>query len=349
MTTPQPTTQPTRADRPAPATYGRGGPARRRALALATALVLLLSACGLGTAGGFTRSGTLAGPLADVPPLDGATIGVGSKNFSEQILVGKVAVILLASAGADVQDYTNIPGSSSTRQALVQDELQMLWEYTGTAWIAYQGNTEPIADGRKQWEAVRDADAKLGLVWLEPAPMNNTYGFAMTSDKAEELGITKLSEIKDIPVAERTFCVEAEFNNRNDGFGPMLTTYGIPRGSGVPEDNVRLYDTGAIYAATAQGDCSFGEVFTTDGRIKALDLVVLEDDRKFFPAYNLSPVIQRDTLEAHPQLKELFAPVAERLTDDVLLDLNARIDVDGEEPSEVAWDWLVSEGFITAQ
>lgn len=311
------------------------------------AAVLLVSACGLGTAGGFSRSGTLAGPLADVPSLDGATIGVGSKNFSEQILVGKIAVILFASAGANVEDYTNIPGSSSTRQALVQDELQMVWEYTGTAWIAYQGNTEPIADERKQWQAVRDADAKLGLVWLEPAPMNNTYGFAMTREKAEELGITKLSEIKDIPVSQRTFCVEAEFNNRNDGFGPMLRTYGIPRGSGVPPGNVRLYDTGAIYAATAQGDCTFGEVFTTDGRIKALDLVVLEDDRSFFPAYNLSAVVQEKLLAEHPQIKDLLLPVTERLTDDVLLDLNARIDVDGEEPSEVAWDWLVAEGFIT--
>ncbi len=324
-----------------------GSRLRGRVGALVLVAPLLLSACGLGTAGGFTRSGTLAGPLADIPSLNGATIAVGSKNFSEQLLVGKIAVILIASAGANVADYTNIPGSSSTRQALLQDELGMVWEYTGTAWIAYLGNTDPIPDEVRQWEAVRDADAKLKLEWLEPAPMNNTYGFAMTQAKAKELGITKLSQIKDIPVAQRTFCVEAEFNNRNDGFGPMLETYDLARGAnGVPDGNVKLYDTGAIYAATSQGDCTFGEVFTTDGRIKALDLVVLEDDRRFFPAYNLSPVFQKHVLDEHPQLRELFAPVAQKMTNEVLLDLNARIDVDGQEPSDVAWEWLVAEGFV---
>ncbi len=307
-----------------------------------------LSACGLGTAGGFIPSATLAGPLASVPSLDGARIGVGSKNFSEQLLVGKMAVILFNAAGADTQDYTNIPGSSSSRQALVENQIQMVWEYTGTAWIAYQGHDKPIPDEHQQWQAVADEDLKEhNLVWLPPAPMNNTYGFAVKREEAERLGITKLSEIKNVPVGDRTFCVESEFNNRNDGFKPMLQLYEVPFGSGVPDKQVKIFDTGAIYAATDQGECVFGEVFTTDGRIKALDLVVLEDDRKFFPLYNLSAVIQKPTLDEHPQIRDLFAPVTEKLTNDVLLDLNAKIDVDGEEPTAVAYDWLEKEGFIT--
>ena len=314
---------------------------------VAALLSLGLAGCGLGTGGGFVPSGDLAGPLEGLEPMDDVPVSVGSKNFSEQLLVGKMAVILFKAAGADVKDYTNIPGSSSTRQALLSDELDMVWEYTGTAWIAYLGETDPIPDEQEQWEAVKEADAEFDLVWLPPAPMNNTYGFAMTSESAEELGITQLSQIADIPVEERTFCVESEFNNRNDGFDPMLETYDIPRGEGVPEDNVKLYDTGAIYAATDQGDCTFGEVFTTDGRITALDLVVLEDDRDFFPAYNLSPVVQEEMLAEHPQVEELFAPVAEALTDEVLLELNAQIDVEGREPGQVAFDWLVEEGFLT--
>ena len=314
---------------------------------VAALLSLGLAGCGLGTGGGFVPSGDLAGPLEGLEPMDDVPVSVGSKNFSEQLLVGKMAVILFKAAGADVKDYTNIPGSSSTRQALLSDELDMVWEYTGTAWIAYLGETDPIPDEQEQWEAVKEADAEFDLVWLPPAPMNNTYGFAMTSESAEELGITQLSQIADIPVEERTFCVESEFNNRNDGFDPMLETYDIPRGEGVPEDNVKLYDTGAIYVATDQGDCTFGEVFTTDGRITALDLVVLEDDRDFFPAYNLSPVVQEEMLAEHPQVEELFAPVAEALTDEVLLELNAQIDVEGREPGQVAFDWLVEEGFLT--
>ncbi|ATQ28513.1 glycine/betaine ABC transporter substrate-binding protein [Rhodococcus ruber Chol-4] len=306
-----------------------------------------LAACGLGTAGGFVPTGELAGPLQSVEPLDGASISVGSKNFSEGILLGKMAVILLRSAGADVTDLTNIPGSASSRQAQLEGQVDLQWEYTGTAWIAYLGHEEAIPDEREQYEAVRDEDLREnGLVWLPPAPMNNTYGFAATSAEAQRLGVASLSDIANIPVAERTFCVESEFANRNDGLQPMLDTYGIPLGSGVPRENIRTLDTGAIYEATARGDCNFGEVFTTDGRIEALDLTVLEDDRKFFPIYNVAVVVRDETLTENPQIAELFAPVSRKLTDETLIELNGRIDVDGQEPAEVAYDWLVQEGFV---
>jgi osmoprotectant transport system substrate-binding protein len=316
--------------------------------ALACVLVLVLgSGCGLGTAGGFTETGTLAGPVAEVESLDGLTITVGSKNFTEQIILGKTAVILLKSAGAAVHDLTNIPGSASQRQAMLEGDIGFEWEYTGTAWIAYLGHSDPIPDPRKQYEAVRKEDlAKNDLVWLDPAPMNNTYGFAAKRDVAEELGVSTLSDLAKVPPAERTFCVESEFENRNDGFQPMLETYGIPLGKGVARDNVKTLDTGAIYAATDQGVCSFGEVFTTDGRIKALDLVVLEDDRKFFPVYNVSAVFLEEIVAEHPQIEELFNPLSATLTDEVLIELNARVDVEGEDPAEVAWDYLTTAGFL---
>jgi osmoprotectant transport system substrate-binding protein len=258
-----------------------------------------------------------------------------------------MAVILMKSAGADVTDLTNIPGSASARFAQIEGQVDMEWEYTGTAWISYLGHTKPIADETKQYEAVRKEDLKKnGLVWLEPAPMNNTYGFATPTEKLKELGISKLSEIKEIPKSERTFCVESEFKNRNDGFEPMLEAYDIPLGSEVPNSNVKTLATGAIYAATDQGECNFGEIFTTDGRIKALDLTVLEDDRQFFPKYNVSPVLRKEVVEEYPQVKELFGPVAEKLDDKTLIELNAQVDVEGRDPTSVAMDWLKEEGFV---
>lgn len=320
-----------------------------RATAALTSLAaaVTLAGCGLGTAGGFVPSGELAGPIADVEPLEGASVAVGSKNFSEQLLLGKMAVILLKSAGAETTDLTNIPGSASSRQAQVEGQVDLGWEYTGTAWISYLGHEQGIPDEEKQYEAVRDEDLEEnGLVWLEPAPMNNTYGFATTQETAEKLGVEKLSDIADLPVAERTFCVESEFANRNDGLEPMLETYEIPLESEVPRRNIKTLDTGAIYAATANGECNFGEIFTTDGRIKALDLKVLEDDERFFPAYNVSVVVREELMDEYPQIEELFAPVAAELTDEVLIELNAQIDVDGREPAEVAFDWLQQEGFV---
>ena len=325
----------------------------RRAKAVLTVVVAVAclattAACGLGTAAGYTPSGELAGPVKDVD-LDGASLSVGSKNFTEQLILGKIAVILMKSAGADVTDLTNIPGSASARYAQVDGQVDMEWEYTGTAWISYLGHTKPIPEEQKQYEAVRDEDLKEnGLVWLKPAPMNNTYGFATPTETLKKLGISKLSEIADLPPDQRTFCVESEFKNRNDGFEPMLKKYGLQLGKDVPQGNVKTLATGAIYAATDKGECNFGEIFTTDGRIKALDLTVLEDDRAFFPKYNVATVFRKEVLDEHPELKDLFAPVSAKLDDKTLIELNAQVDVDGRDPVDVAHDWLQKEGFLAS-
>ncbi|MFW6775241.1 glycine betaine ABC transporter substrate-binding protein [Nocardioides sp. CPCC 205120] len=326
--------------------------ARRTGVA-ATALAAvgaLLSGCGLGTAGGYVPEGRLAGDLEGVASLEGASIAVGSKNFNENVILGKMAIILLRAAGADVADLTNVPGSAAARQAHLVGQIDAMWEYTGTGWITYLGESEPIPDEQEQYEAVRDADLEQNqLVWLPPAPMNNTYAFAMNPEVTQRLGITSMSQLAELPVEERTFCVESEFTNRPDGLPGMLETYGIPLGDpqGTPESNLRTYQTGAIYDATARGECNFGEVFTTDGRILALDLTVLEDDQQYFPKYNVSLVVRQEVAEEHPEIEDLMAPVTEALTDEVLIELNARVDVDGEEPADVAYDWLLEEGFIS--
>lgn len=320
------------------------------AAALILCLTVVLGGCGLGTAGGYVPTGALQGPVAGIR-MDGATLAVGSKNFNENVILGKMAVILMQSAGAEVKDLTNIPGSAAARQAQLAGQIDVMWEYTGTGWITYLGHDTPVKGREEQYRAVRDEDLKVNnLVWLPPAPMNNTYGFAVTRAVAEKYGIAKLSQIKDVPVAERTFCVESEFTNRPDGLPGMLQTYDIPLGQpqGVPEANLRTYQTGAVYEATASGVCNFGEVFTTDGRILALDLTVLEDDRSYFPLYNVSLVVRGELMARYPQVAELMAPVSAQLTNEELLKLNARVDVDGEEPADVAFAWLQEKGFVSA-
>lgn len=302
----------------------------------------LLAGCGLGTAGGYSPTGELAGPVEGVD-LQGVNVPVGSKNYTEQIILGKMAVILFQSGGATVQDLTNVPGSNSVRQAMLQGHLDFHWEYTGTAWITYMGNDDPIIDEREQYEAVRDADAENGMLWLEPAELNNTYGFAVTRETHEEHGITALSQIPELDEADQTFCIDAEFAARNDGFEPLLEHYDIPP---APQDRQRLLDVGAIYQATADGACTFGEVFTTDGRIPALDLVVLEDDKEYFPKYNLAGVVSEELYEQYPQVADLLEPLTEQLDNETMSALNARVDVDGENHADVAWDFLKDEGFV---
>ena len=114
----------------------------------------------------------------------------------------------------------------------------------------------------------------------------------------------------------------------------------------VPAGRITQMDTGIIYTQVAKGTCTFGEVFTTDGRVKSMNLVVVEDDRKFFPNYNAAPVINTDTLKEWPAITDILNPITKKLNNDVAQTLNAKVDVDGEDPHQVALDWLVREGFV---
>lgn len=323
---------------------GRGSGTRRCAGVLAAGLLTLTSACGLESSSTYVPD-SAPGSIEPIPDLpDDAELTVTTKNFTEQLILGKIGVLTAQAAGFNVTDQTNIPGPQALRQLMTDHTADMTYEYTGTAWLSYMGHDEGIPDQDKQWEAVRDADAKNGLTWLPPAPLNNVYALAMSSETSEKLGdVSGISDIADLPPEDLTFCIESDFNSRSDGFQPMLDHYGIE----VPDGNVKILDAGAVYEATSQGDCNFGEVFTTDGRIKSLNLTVLDDDKDFFPAYNASPVINTEVLDQYPELADAYNQVSEKLTNDVLVELNRQVDVDGREPADVAFDWMVSEGFIT--
>ncbi|WP_035776765.1 glycine betaine ABC transporter substrate-binding protein [Arthrobacter sp. H5] len=321
----------------------------RKAAAAAVVLSagLLATGCGLQPATSYVPA---TGPGSITEVVDGAPLTVTSKNFTEQLILGKISVLAAQAAGFEVTDLTNVPGSQPVRELMLAGQADITWEYTGTAWLTYLGKPEGIPDQEEQWQAVYEADLANGLTWGEPAPLNNTYAMAVRSEAVEELGgISTISEIAELPVEERTFCIEAEFNSRPDGMNPMLAHYGMERGAadGVPDDNIGIYDTGAVYSATDNGDCNFGEVFSTDGRIDALDLTVLEDDQNFFPAYNAAPVYFTETLEESPELEEVFSQIAPTLTDEALREMNLQVDVEGEEPADVAFDFMVEQGFIT--
>jgi osmoprotectant transport system substrate-binding protein len=325
-------------------------PVRRSAvLAAAVSVAALVTGCGLQSASTFTPQAE-PGTLQPLDGVAGEPITVGAKNFTEQLVLGKIAVIALQVSGFEVVDRSGIPGAAPARAAMTGGETDVQWEYTGTGWINYLGMPEGIPDQQEQWRAVKDADAENGITWLPPTDANNTYAFAVRTEAVEELGgVASLSDVAALPVEERTFCVESEFATRVDGFEPMLEAYGIPLGSpqGVPRDDVSVLDTGAVYTATDAGDlCNFGEVFTTDGRIASLDLTVLEDDLGYFPAYNITPIVLTATLEEHPEIADVFAEITPLLTDEVMIELNGRVDVDGEDPADVALDWMVSEGLV---
>jgi osmoprotectant transport system substrate-binding protein len=325
---------------------------RRRPVALLAGLAMassLVSACGLESSNKLPFE-VAPGSIEQVSSLRDLPITVGSKNFTENIVLGYITQIALAAAGADINDLTNIQGSPVSRQALEGGDIDIYWEYTGTSWITYHGETEPIPDEEKLYQAVKELDERdPGIRWLDYSPVNDKYAFAVKREFAEEHGLkttTDLVELVRQQPEQATFCLESEFIGRQDGLIGWQKTYGYT----VPDDDkhrVKL-GTGAIYDALNKGQsCNVGEVFTTDGRIEILDLVVMEDDKAFFPQYNAAPTMRTDFADQHPEIAEILNPISAKLNNDVMLELNARVDGDGADPAFVARDWLVDEGFVT--
>ncbi|MEH3156157.1 MAG: glycine betaine ABC transporter substrate-binding protein [Gordonia paraffinivorans] len=318
------------------------------AIGVLVAVIATVVGCGLVSSSGTFRTASLPDGQK---PLSGTDLVVTSKSFTEGVLLGKITATYLSSAGAKVRDLTGAPGSASSRQAQLNGDADILWEYTGTGWVTYHGESEVITDPQKLWEAVRDVEKRdHDLDWLTPANFNDTYAFAASAATAKRLGVTTLSEVAKLPVSDRTFCVDDEFFSRSDGFLPMLEKYGVPYNApnGVPAGNVTRIDAGVIYTSTNRSSpCNFGEVYTTDGRVKNLNLTVLTDDRKFFLPYSGTAVVRGSVLQAHPELRPLLGQISSRLTDSIMQDLNGRVDIKGEDPSAVAYDWLKSEKLVT--
>ncbi|MBB5117779.1 glycine/betaine ABC transporter substrate-binding protein [Streptomyces eurocidicus] len=321
----------------------------RTAAAAAFAGLLLspvaLAGCGL-TSGSPMVDDVRPGSVGQGLPLKGAGLTVTSKNFSENIVLGQIMGLAFEAAGADVLDRTNIQGSIGAREAIRSGGADAMYEYTGTAWITYLGNDKPIADPRAQWRAVADADVRNGIVWLPPSSLDNTYALALNRANEKKYGTRTLSDVARLSRSDPgavTLCVESEFAARDDGLPGMAKAYGMR----VPASSVRKMDGGIVYTQVSGGSsCTFGEVFTTDGRIRAMNLVVMRDDKHFFPNYNAAPEINAKAMRKYPAIKDVLDPITAKLTNDVAQELNAKVDVDGEDPHRVAKDWLVREGFI---
>ncbi len=304
--------------------------------AILTVGAIALSGCSSSTA----PAGGGGGAKGD--EVKGLTGVIGAKDFSEQYILAHLTSALLNAHGAKTTTNVKLVGSANVRQAEVNDQLMGYWEYSGTSWITYNKNTSPVKGEQAQFDATKAADAKNGIAWLDPAPLNNTYAFAVLSSKAKALGVKTLSDVAKLPVKDQTFCIESEFSTRDDGWPGLKKAYGID----VPASNVSLLDTGVIYTETAKGTCNFGEVFQTDGRIKALKLTVMGDDKQFFPVYQGAFTLKQATLDKYPGIAKVLALMSPKLTTEVMQGLNAQADVDGDAPEQIAKKWLTEQGLI---
>ena len=273
-------------------------------------------------------------------------IVLGGKNFTEQYILSEIAKILLDKNSFNVEMRTGI-GSTVARQSLENDQIDLYYEYTGTAYTIYhkQSNKIIMTDRDKCYSWVKDADNTKGLVWLDPVLFNNTYTLLMRKKQAELLGIKSISDLgKYINKNSKKLVVGigAEFWERPDGFRPLMKLYGFS----VPYSNLRKMDDGLVYKALKdkQVDVSMG--FATDGRISSFGFVTLDDDKSYFPIYNPAPVVRKPVLDEYPQIKDILKPVAEKLTTREMQQLNAMVDIEHRSINEVALEWLKDQGII---
>ena len=284
-----------------------------------------------------------AGLISVVSGAAGAqTIVVGGKNFTEQQLMASMTSQLLQAKGFKVDTKAGM-GSAVLRQAQESGQIDVYWEYTGTSLITYNKINDRMSPA-DTYKKVKELDAAKGLVWLEPSKANNTYSLAMNADDAKKHGIATISDLakKVKEGGKLTFASNAEFYARPDGLKPLEQQYGFE----FARENVKRMDTGLVYQALKEKQVDVGLVFATDGRIPAFNFVVLRDDKGFFPAYALTPVVRKQVLDANPKIADHLNALSAKLDDATMARLNASVDVDKKTIEDVARGFLKEQGLI---
>ncbi|WP_354682838.1 glycine betaine ABC transporter substrate-binding protein [Cupriavidus necator] len=284
-------------------------------------------------------------PDAHAADATAAPIRVGGKNFTEQLLLSSMTSKYLRAKGFTTELTAGL-GSTLMRQAMESNQLDVVWDYTGTALIVFNKVQEKLG-AKESYERVKQMDGARGLVWLDASNINNTYALAMPKERAAASGATTLSALaeqmrKAGPDAGHPFAVDMEFAARPDGLEPLKALYKLP----FSRRDVIQLDPGLVYTALKNNQVELGLVYATDGRVKGFDLVLLEDDLHFFPPYNAVPVVRKPVLDKHPQLAGLLNALAARLDNESMTDMNYKVDIGQQPVDKVAEDFLRRHGLI---
>jgi len=302
---------------------------KHRLFCAATGLLLsvaLLAGCG----GASASKGT------------GDTIVVGSKDFTESILLGEIAAQLIENrTDLKVERKHSLGGTSVNFNGLKNGDITLYAEYDGTAYGPILGHTEPIADPAKLHEQVKkEFEERFRITWSEPLGMNNTYTLAVPREIAEKYNLKTYSDLLAVD-DQLVFGTTNEFMGRQvDGYYPLVETYGFEF------KRVATMQTGLRWKAIETGEIQVIDAYATDGKLVEFDMVILEDDKHFFPPYNGAYVVRMDAVEAHPEILDLLNELGGLLPDEKMQQLNYRVDSLEEPVEKVARDFLVEQGLI---
>ena len=280
------------------------------ALALAGVMAAGLTACG-GSASG------------------GETIRVGSKDFTESLVVSEIYALALENAGYKVERKQDIAGS-----VVHTSLINMYPEYTGTGLLSIL-QMDMITDPEEVYRTVKDEyEKRFSVTWLDYSKANDGQGLVIRTDVAKQLGISTISDLQE-HAPELRFASQGEFDAREDGLPALENKYGT-----FDWKSSRVYDGGLKYEVLLNGEADVAPAYTTEGQLAEKDkFMLLEDDKQVWPPYNLAPVVRDDTLAKNPEIADILNKISASLDTDTVTALNAEVDVDKREYEEVAREY----------
>jgi len=266
---------------------------------------------------------------------------IGSKEFTESVILREMMAALIE-ANSDIKaEQRFLGGTLICFNALKNGEIDLYAEYTGSALVAIM-EQKPMPDPQQVYDTVKTKFKEdYQLEWLSPFGFNNTYVLAMRRDHADTLGIKTISGLeahKDTLKAGFTH----EFIERPDGYPGLTQHYGF-----TMTQKPKGMDAGLMYKAVAGAEIDLISAFSTDGRISIFDLVMLQDDKQFFPPYYAAPIVQEDTLEKYPELREILGKLAGKIDDQTMAQLNYEVDEKQRSAAEVAKNFLTKHGLVS--
>jgi osmoprotectant transport system substrate-binding protein len=309
-------------------------------------VALLLSACSSAT----TPS---TGGSAATPPAEKGPIKVGSKIDGEGALLGQIILQTLKANGFTVEDKTRTGATKVVRQALVDGQIDLYPEYTANGPLTFHSDikVDPsvLQSATLTYETAKSEDATVGIIWLAPAPANNTWAVAVPKALAESNNLKSLTDLAAYINKGGTFKIvgSQEFFTSAVAFPAFEKAYGFTL---KPDQKIALAtgDTAVTEKAAAQGSqgANAAMAYGTDGTISALNLVVLEDPKGAQPIYQPAPTVRKAIAEKYPELATILDPVFAKLDFATLQTLNKEVGVDGKAPKDVAATWLQAQGFV---
>lgn len=267
-----------------------------------------------------------------------AAIRIGTKDFTESLIVGELYALALEDAGYKVERVFNIAGSV-VHASIVNDQIDLYPEYTGTGLLTIL-KMELMTDPARVYETVkREYGQRFNLVWLDQSRANDSQGLVMRTSVAREHGIATISELQRKADKIR-FASQGEFDMRDDGLPGMEKVYGPFRWK-----SSRVYDNGLKYHVLMNDQADLAPAYTTEGQLaNTEDFLLLRDDKQMWPPYFLAPVVRGEVLEAHPDLAAVLNRVSASLDTETMIRLNAEVDLEKREIEDVAKDYFRALG-----